>query len=185
MGFHIIWISLRYTGFWNHYVFLMNWFAFSTEESVSPACSPGFVCLLSRVQLFRDPMNCNPPGSSIYGIDIYGIDIYGKSMGFPREEYWSGYAGRVPGNFCPRGSSPVCTKLGSGKTQGPSTNLQSSLCLCSFLLSPLRFSVLRNFSTITFPNSDFWLFNSLKLLGEDDVSGCWAKEIWSTKYQGS
>lgn len=61
----------------------MNWFAFITEESVSPACSPGLVCLLSRVQLFRDPMNCNPPGSSIYGIDIYGIDIYGKSMGFP------------------------------------------------------------------------------------------------------
>ena len=119
MGFHIIWISLRYTGFWNHYVFLMNWFAFSTEESVSPACSPGLVCLLSRVQLFHDPMNCNPPGSSIYGIDIYGIDIYGKSMGFPREEYWSGSAGRVPGISFPEVLLPCVPSWAQARLRDP------------------------------------------------------------------
>lgn len=113
-GFHVIWSSLRYTDFWNHYVFLMSCFPFITEESVLPGCSPGLVCLLSRVQLFRSPMNCNPPSSS-----IYGIDTYGKSMGFPREEYWSGSAGRVPGISFPEVLLPCVPSWAQARLRDP------------------------------------------------------------------
>ena len=33
----------------------------------SPCCSM-HACVLSRVQLFCDPMDCSPPGSSVHGI---------------------------------------------------------------------------------------------------------------------
>ena len=38
---------------------------------------------LSCIQLFCDPVNCNPPGSSVAPQTLL-------SMGFPRQEYWSG-----------------------------------------------------------------------------------------------
>ena len=48
--------------------------------------------LLSRVQL-SDPVDCSPPGS--------------LSMGFSRQEYWSGLPGPPPGDLPDPGVNPV------------------------------------------------------------------------------
>ena len=42
--------------------------------------------------LFSDPMNCNPPGSSVHGI--------------PRQEYWSGLTFPSPGDLPDPGIEP-------------------------------------------------------------------------------
>ena len=53
--------------------------------SVMCSCFVVVVQLLNHVQLFRDPMNCRPPGS--------------LSMGFPRQEYCSGLPFPSPGDL--------------------------------------------------------------------------------------
>ena len=52
--------------------------------------------LLSYVQLFSDPMDCSPPGSS---------------MGFPRQEYWSGLPFPSPGDLLDPGIEPTSSAL--------------------------------------------------------------------------
>ena len=47
---------------------------------------------LSRIQLFCDPMDCSPPGSS--------------SMGFSRQEHWSGLPFPSPGDLPNPGIEP-------------------------------------------------------------------------------
>ena len=44
-----------------------------------------------------DPMDCNPPGSSV--------------MGFPRQEYWSGLPFPSPGDFSDPGIEPASSAL--------------------------------------------------------------------------
>ena len=50
------------------------------------------VQLVNCVQLFRDPMDYIPPGSSV--------------MGFSRQEYWSEVPCPPPGDFLTQGSNP-------------------------------------------------------------------------------
>ena len=42
------------------------WFIFQNAGFLPLPCT--YACVLSRVQLFCNPMDCSPPGSSVYGI---------------------------------------------------------------------------------------------------------------------
>ena len=56
--------------------------------------------LLSRVQLFCDPMDCSPPDSSVHGIS--------------QAEYWSGLPFPSPGDLPHPGTEPVSPVLTGG-----------------------------------------------------------------------
>ena len=58
------------------------------------------VYLLSHVQLFYHPIDCSPPIS--------------LSMGFPRQEYWSGLPFPSPGNLPNPRSKPLAPALADG-----------------------------------------------------------------------
>ena len=64
---------------------------------------------LSCVQLFHDPMDCSPPGSSL-------------SMVFFRQEYWNGLPFPLPGDLPDPGMEPASPALAGGffttKTSG-------------------------------------------------------------------
>jgi len=77
-------------------------------------------CCFSRVQLFCNPMDCSPPGSSLHG--------------FPRQEYWNGLPLPAPGDLPDPGIEPVSPAL-SGRflTTEPQVKVkeaQSCLTLC-------------------------------------------------------
>ena len=55
-----------------------------------------FVQSSSHVQLFGNPMDCSPPGSSV---------------GFPRQEYWGGLLSLLQGIFPTQGFQPVSPEL--------------------------------------------------------------------------
>ena len=63
------------------------------SHGISP-CKEHFEvkCLSSHIQLFCDPMDCSPPGSSVHGIF--------------RQEYWSGLPVPSPGDLSDPGIEP-------------------------------------------------------------------------------
>ena len=71
------------------------------DTSPSPLDRSVVVQLLSPVQLFCDPTDCTPPGL--------------PSMGFPRQEYWSGLSfPTIPGDLSRPGIKPKPPALAGG-----------------------------------------------------------------------
>ena len=104
-------------------------------------------CVLSHVQLFCDPIDCSPPGSSAHGIF--------------KAKYWSGLPFSSPGNLRDPGIEPMSPSVAGRfftteppcyhwahfwfkfKTLGFLLNFFTLLHL-NFLLSILKFLVVKN-----------------------------------------
>ena len=88
-------------------------------------------CCLSRAKLFCDPMDCSPPGP--------------LSMGFPRQEYWSGLPFSSPGDLPNPGIEPLSPMLAGrfftteppGKPSLSPATAAKSLQSCPTLCDPI------------------------------------------------
>ena len=74
--------------------------SFSWDRARAGTSTVAVVYSLSRVQLFFDPMDCSPPGSS--------------AMGFSGQEYWSGLPFPSPRDLPDAGIEPMCPALAGG-----------------------------------------------------------------------